>query len=455
MRPRRSRSGSAILGAVVFLAVSGATGVEAGAQVPGVQTLPELLERLERENPELARARQSGDAARERVSPAGALPDPMVTAGLMNLPLGTVDLGREGMSMAVLEIGQRFPAPGVRDARTRAAEARWRELEHRREERALDLRFDVAEAYAELLFLDEAVGVLDRSRELLRELGEMTLSRLSVGSAGQAEVVRTQAELTRVDERASDLRGARARTEASLRALLDSALVPGFGVRRPETWERLLAMAPASGAFAPTLPTSDSVLGIPPLEELLERAAREHPSVLAATEVVATASADRRLAAQERRPDLSVMLGYGHRSGRDDLWSVSMSVGVPLFRGRKQEPLARAARMDLEGTRDAARTASAEIDAQVMAAWSDLLRSRERFHLTDRLLLPQATATVEASMAAFRAGSEGASFLPVLDALLTLLAAELERARAARDLSVAAARLEAAVGFTLFSDSEQ
>jgi outer membrane protein, heavy metal efflux system len=439
---------------VVSFAASGATGTEVSAQAPAAQTLRELLERLERENPELARARHSGEAARERVAPAGALPDPMVTAGLMNLPVGTVDLSREGMSMAVLEIGQRFPAPGVRDARTRAAEARWRELEHRREERALELRFDVAQAYAELLFLDDALGTLDRSRELLRELGEMTLSRLSVGSAGQAEVVRTQAELTRLDERASDLRGARARTEASLRALLDSALAPGFGVRRPEAWERLLAMAPASGAFAPTLPTSDTVGGIPSLEELRERATREHPSVLAATEVVGAASADSRLAEQERRPDVSVMLGYGHRAGMDNLWSVSMSVGVPLFRGRKQEPLARAAGMDLEGARDDARKASAEVDAQVLAAWSDLLRSRERFHLTDRLLLPQATATVEAAMAGFRAGSEGASFLPVLDALLTLLAAELEGARAARDLSVAAARLEAAVGLTLFPDPD-
>lgn len=427
---------------------------EATAQQPDRSGLPELLSRLPSENPDLRQAQALVEAAQARVPPAGALPDPMVTAGLMNLPVGSLSLAREGMSMAVLEVGQRFPAPGVREARTRAADARVSTAEHRRDALALALRVQLAEGYAELLYLDETLAVLEHTRALLAELADVARVRLGEGTGAQTDVVRTQTELARIEERVSSVRASRSRSEAELAALVDGALPLGFVVERPEIWRSLLELPITGEDFVDTVPDRIPGLALPPLSELIEQAQAQHPRVAVAQSSLRVQESERLVAERERRPDISVMLGYGVRSGRDDMWSATVSVPVPVFRARKQEALVRAAGNEVEAARHEIRQEQADLEAQIVTAWSDLARARERFHLVERLVLPQATATVESAMAVFRAGSDGTSFLTVLDALMTLLASETERTRSARDLAVASARLDGAAGTHFFLDSD-
>lgn len=431
---------------LLFGLMGGPWAAQAEAQTPSSVTLSDLLDRIGAASPELRRAEGLVEASRERVAPAGALPDPMLTAGFMNVPVPTFDLEGGGMSMAVLELGQRFPARGVRVVRTRIANARVEEAAHRRDDVALSLRIGAAEHYAEILFIDETIDVLVGMQGFLEELAELARIRFSEGAATQADVVRTLTEITRIDERVSELRGARSRAEAGLSAMFDAPLPPGFAAQLPEGWARLRLIPVTSEGFTRVLPESMPETALPPLSELLDRATREHPGLLAADAAVAVMEAQVELADRERRPDVAVMVGYGVRQGMDDVWSATVSVGLPVFGGRKQEPLVRAASHDLAAEREEARSARAEQVALLTAAWSDLVRARERFHLVDRLVLPQATATVESALAGFRGGAAGASFLSVLDALLTLYTSEMERARAARDLTLALVRLEGATG---------
>ena len=461
---RRSRSAHrpgggpfrvAVLSGLLLAGVAGEPWTAgAVAQTPPGVTLPELLNQLEIASPEIRRAEGLVAAARERVAPAGALPDPMLTAGFMNVPVPTFDLSREGMSMAVFEVGQRFPARGVRPAQTRIANARAEELIHRRQEIGLSLRVRAAELYAEVLFIDESMGVLSEMQGFLDELAELARVRLAEGSGSQADVIRTLTEVTRIDERRSELRGERSRAEAGLSALLDAPIPSGFAAQLPEGWSRLRSIPVTTEGFARAVPESMPETALPPLSELLERSRREHPALLAAHAAVAVMEAEVELAERERRPDVAVMVGYGARSGMDDVWSATVSIGLPVFRGRKQEPLVRAASHDVEAGRERARGVRAQQDALVTAAWSDLVRARERLHLVERLVLPQAAATVESALAGFRTGSEGASFLSVLDALMTLYTSEMERARAALDLIRALAGLEGATGSVPLLDLE-
>ena len=452
---RRPDSRVAAVSMLLLLGLAGGPwAAQAVAQTPASVTLSQVLDRVGAASPELRRAEGLVEASRERVAPAGTLPDPMLTAGLMNLPVPTLDLEGGGMSMAVLELGQRFPARGVREVRTRIANARVEEATHRRDDVALSLRIGAAEYYAEILFIDETMAVLAGMQRFLEELAELARIRFSEGAATQADVVRTLTEITRIDERVSELRSSRSRAEAGLSAMFDAPLPTGFAAQLPEGWARLRSIPVTSGGFARTLPESMPEVGLPPLPELLERARREHPGLLAADAVVAVMEAQVELADRERRPDVAVMVGYGVRRGMDDVWSATVSVGLPVFGRRKQEPLVRAASHDLAAEREAARGARSEQDALVTAAWSDLVRTRERLHLVERLVLPQATATVESALAGFRGGAERASFLSVLDALMTLYTSEMERARAARDLTLALVRLEGATGSVPLLDLE-
>src|SRR5688572_27549339 len=68
---------------------------------------------------ESARAR----AARSRIAPAGARPDPMLMAGLRNVPLTSPSLSRDEMTMSMAGVSQTIPYRGKRPLRTRVARA--------------------------------------------------------------------------------------------------------------------------------------------------------------------------------------------------------------------------------------------------------------------------------------------------------------------------------------------
>ncbi len=83
-----------------------------GQEVPDTLTLADALETARNANPGLQAMRLRADAAAERISPAGALPDPQLSFGLLNRPAS--DFGRtdQAMTMNSVQLTQRFPWPG-------------------------------------------------------------------------------------------------------------------------------------------------------------------------------------------------------------------------------------------------------------------------------------------------------------------------------------------------------
>ena len=93
-----------------------------GAMAPALPSaLRQLIGEALRHNPDIAAASHEKDAARHRVSPAGALEDPMFEAGLVNMPISPWRLNREDMTMKMLGISQRLPYPGKRGLREAVA----------------------------------------------------------------------------------------------------------------------------------------------------------------------------------------------------------------------------------------------------------------------------------------------------------------------------------------------
>ncbi|MEK7438110.1 MAG: TolC family protein, partial [Pseudomonadota bacterium] len=80
-----------------------------------------LIAEALRNNPELRAAAKELEAAGERVRPAGALEDPMLEAGLLNVPITPWRLNREDMTMKMLGLSQKLPYPGKRALREQVA----------------------------------------------------------------------------------------------------------------------------------------------------------------------------------------------------------------------------------------------------------------------------------------------------------------------------------------------
>jgi len=92
--------------ALIWLSLSlfavASTGVRAAPEERRDTQLQELLAEAVRNNPEIRAARNEREAAQHRVSPAGALDDPMLEAGVVNAPLTSQTFRREDMTMKML-----------------------------------------------------------------------------------------------------------------------------------------------------------------------------------------------------------------------------------------------------------------------------------------------------------------------------------------------------------------
>lgn len=414
--------------------------------------LSELVELARKRNPEIRAARHRAEAAGARAPQAGALPDPTLSAGLMNLPVPDMDLSAEGMTMFSFGISQRIPVPGSRGLREAAAAHEHRAALREVEESERQVIARLKRAYHELVFAREAERVLRRNRDLVSNLAEVAGARLAVDGAPQQDVLRAHTEVSRIDEQLVGIENRRTGALTEINAILDREPLDPVEAEYPEAVKRVALGAPAPGAF--TSASLDGGVGtdFPSLQALQERAVRARPALAAHEERVEAYRNAREAADRERWPDLGWMAAYSPRSGRRDLVSVGISIDLPLFRGRKQDQAVVEAEAVLADQGARYTGAQAEVRSEVAERYDNLVRVRERILLLDDGVIPQAEATVESAVGAYQAGRM--EFAGLLEAQATLFRNEIERARLLADFGAELAALEAAVGGEIEPEEE-
>ena len=200
-------------------ALAAATSAPLGAQVWSVGNardpqLQELVAEAVRNSPEIRAASNERLASQHRVSPAGALDDPMLEAGVLNAPWSGLRLNREDMTMKMLGLSQKFPFPGKRDLRQGVAEKDAESVAHAYQETVNRVVRDVKTAYFELAFATESARLVEKNRQVLEQFLKISESRYSVGQGDPGR--RAQGADTAVeDDRGADKAGARTQRDRS------------------------------------------------------------------------------------------------------------------------------------------------------------------------------------------------------------------------------------------------
>lgn len=425
----------------------------AQAQRADRHSLASVLEEARAGNAEIQAARRMVEAASRRIPQAGSLPDPVLSAGLMNVPARRFDLRADEMTMATLQLGQRIPAPGTRRARTAMALQSRDAAEWYARETELNVLTRLKAAYYEIHFLDEALEVLRRNRALLVDVAQVARGRLAVGQAPQQDVLRAQTEITRMDEQASGIHARREAALAEANAILQRSPSAPLPTAFPAEVRVLASAVPPAGAFTAAALDGAFAHGFPTLAELQERAIRERPMLREHESRIAESQAALRLAQRERLPEIDVMLGYGVRWGMPDMVSVGVAVPLPIFAARKQRMAVAEAEHELSAMELGHRQMVAEIRADVTARYAELVRTREQIVLLSQGVIPQARATIESAAAAYRAGR--VEFLSLLDAQSALFRTEIELSRQLSYFGRAIAELERAAGIELISPPQR
>lgn len=385
---------------------------------PGAPALSlEQAEQLALADPPLLAA-QSGvvRAARERAVALGELPDPMLLAGLSNVPVNGGDRYRvssDPMTMASVGLMQEFPLPGKRDLRRRAESlvadagaARLAGLERA-------VRRDTALAWIDAWYPERAAALARAlADEAERERAAAAIAYRS-GQAAQAEVLAADVDLEMLRDRVQGLEQDAAAARARLMRW---------------TAQPVAAIA----AAVPALPE-------PPVLERLLSTLERHPELAESRLAIAAAQNEVAAARQAYWPDWRLEAMYGWREAFDEMVSLQVGIDLPVFRGDRQDRVAASAQAQLaasEATRqDRARTLQAAATA-AYRAWHD---TRARLARYDTVIVPTAQARVDAALAAYRAGRGGLD--GVLAARRAALDAALLRLELQRDLLARLAEL--------------
>lgn len=383
---------------------------------PSALTLAEAL-RIAVSRAPLVDASQSGvTAAREEAARAGALPDPMLTVGLDNLPVTGADAfdpDADFMTMKKIGLRQEIPSRAKREARTSLAQ---REIDQARSIAAatrLEVRHAAADAWIRQWAAERELAALQALLDQAGLAAQLAEARVSGGGASGADALAAEAARLELENRIEAARAERSAAQAGLARWVGgdgdvaAGESPGFDVL-PHSQGELLGAIDRLGTLLP---------------------------IVAGVEAAASAID---VARAEKRPDWSVAAAYGQRSGGSDLLMIEVGIGLPLFTRNRQDRgvAAREAeyRAALAMRDDLRRQQAARIRAGV-ARWQGLKR---QIALHEDALLPLAHDRSTTALAAYRAGGP---LQPWLDARRDELSVHLSHVTHLRELGLAWAAL--------------
>jgi outer membrane protein, heavy metal efflux system len=362
------------------------------------------------------RARQS--SARERVQPAGALPDPMV--GLMYQSMGPPWQPMPPMSMLQGELSQAIPGIGKRQARRNAAEADVDVLRADVEATKARLAAEVRSLFAQVYASDRQQQASESAGELMDAMVGVIAGQLASGKIDQEALAKVEVERSRLREQLIDIRTNRAILVTRLNGVMD----------RPETATvpRLVALPDVTLELASG---HDDALSQAP-ELRVQRAA------------VAAAGRRRESAEAEGRSDFLVGLAGGATTTGEPILTLRFGMELPVWHSTKQDPLIRAARSDIEASEDEYRAMELKLRSDRAELVARLRRDTEQMRLYRESIVPNAELALQAARNAYSTGR--ADFATVIEDFRLWLDAQVGLSRREADRLMTWAELRA-LGF--------
>src|SRR5213594_3324520 len=319
------------------------------APVTGDSGLQSLVAEALARNPTAAQRQAAVRAATLRIRPAGSLPDPMLTVGVMDLVLPHFEFNQSDFTEADVELSQEIPWPGSLGARSGVMRAAGAGARAEQGAARRELATAMAVAYYRLEYTVTALETLRHQRELLEAAVQLSTTRYATGAAPQSDPLQAKLARDRLRSEEFALESERVAALAALNSLRNRA--PGDSV--PVSSIDLAALR----AAAATQPPADSLVAL---------ALATHPRLAARRAAVDAATRTIQVERLGARPDFTLSARYGYRPvsfGFDfpDFFSAFVGVRLPIWAWRKQNRLADAARADSTGAAAGLRDAELQL----------------------------------------------------------------------------------------------
>lgn len=409
----------------VLLALGASIAAQASEEVPGA-SVEGLLSLAKERNPDYASMRFEAQAAVERVTPAGALPDPRLRTELMDI----TRMGEQNPSILPSNVGstrytlmQDIPWFGKRDLKRKIAEFEVRSADGKALTTWSELVAKIKATQAQRYYLRGNEKLTQEILALMQQLEKISQVRYAGGLAAQQDVIRAQVEQTNMRNELVALESERTQADVRMNTLL----------ARPAT-----AALAAAEELHP-VPTSAQL----DYEKLAQRVRSRNPQLFTEEARIQAAEKNRELTYKNRYPDFTFGIAPTQYQGAVKQWDLMVEINIPL-----QQASRRAQEREAEAMLSAAQARKDALANQVLSELAENLAAIEAAQrsaaLASSSLQPQAELSFNSALAGYENGK--VDFAALLDAQRQIRQARQNQIKAQFEAQMRLAEIEKLIG---------
>lgn len=359
---------------------------------------------------------------------AGTLPDPVLSVGLMNLPTDGFSLEQEGMTQLKVRLSQKFSRGNSLELQQQVLAQSAQQYSWLRADRVAQVKVIVIESWLNAFRAQQSIKLIEQDKSLFTQLIDITESSYasSVGNTRQQDIIRVQLELTRLEDKL-----------IVLEQQFESAK------------KRLTQWLPISMLTQPVSAKRQDIAALVDFENLdlsqLMSLLMAHPAIVAIDKTVSAKQTEITLAEQSYKPQFDVNMDYGYRDdtqmgdSRADLFSVGVSIDLPLFTDKRQDQQVNAAIASAEAVKTDKLIALQKLKGMYFKEFSQLARLKKRGALYQTSLLPQMAEQTQVTLNAYT--RDYGEFSEVMRARISELNAKIDALNINIDQQIIIARL--------------
>lgn len=388
-------------------------------------SLSSLVDEAAQKNPDILAARRGWQAAAQVPSQVSTMPDPQVTLQHVSVGSPRPFAGYSNSDFAYIGIGisQDLPFPGKLKLKGEAAGRDAAIARNRLESVSRTIFQQIKEAYLQIAYIQQTLGVLERNDRLLEQIEKIADARYRVGQGSQQDVLKAQLERTKLQRELVHHHQVMETQQALLRKLLNRT------TEAPDITTETLVETPLTTT----------------IDDLLAKVRTENPEVAGQQEMVNRQSLQVEMARKDRYPDFSVQYMWQHTAEQfRDYYMVSVSGRIPIYRRRKLNPEMTQAVEELNRSRR-------DYESQVQSAFFEVRNqyigaqtASQMLKIYREGLIPQALATYQSGLAAYQSGR--LDFESVLAGFMDVLNFDEEYWKTLADHETALAKIEQITG---------
>ncbi|MBI5215908.1 MAG: TolC family protein [Ignavibacteriae bacterium] len=380
-------------------------------------------------NQEIQSMQYDWDMIIAKVPQSGTLPNPMLE--YMHDEFPGIRFGEQMFSR--IKLSQMFDYPTKLSTERTIAEIQAEHSHHGHLEKINSIIANVKSVYFELWYVQQAIFLMNENIRLMNQFLSIAQTKYSVGNATLQEVLKSQVEITKMQNQLIDLRAKELSMKAMLMAFLNRQQEDTLGY-----------------AFISEIVAFDTTL-----DSLEQYALSNRPMLIHDSLMISENQKMLKMAKLEYYPDFNVSLEKVYSPMTQfDGWSISAGITLPFvpWTITRTDSKIEEANLGIKKAEAGYLSSKNMVISSVRDLYYRISSGRRQINNYATTIIPQAEQSLQASLTSYQ--SSQTDFLMLIDAFRTLTDLRMEYFMLRMQFEQNVAELERVIGKSYYTDSQ-